>query len=125
MAVIPANSLKSTGPRTPEGKAASSANAIKTGVYSQATLLPTEDPAEFEAFRDAYYLSFHPADGDERVLLDRMITYAWRLQRLDACYDQMWLRSVENDADSPYRSDTAPLVRPFNGCDDQFEKLQR
>jgi len=44
-----ANAQKSTGPRTQAGKAASSANAIKSGVYAQSTLIPGEDPAEYEA----------------------------------------------------------------------------
>jgi hypothetical protein len=38
-----ANARKSTGPRTPEGKARSSRNAISHGIYCQNLLLPGED----------------------------------------------------------------------------------
>ncbi|MFI5381076.1 MAG: hypothetical protein ACHRHE_17400, partial [Tepidisphaerales bacterium] len=38
------NALKSTGPRTPEGKAKSALNALKHGLTAQSPLLPTEDP---------------------------------------------------------------------------------
>ena len=42
-----ANAQHSTGPRTEEGKAASSRNALKHGLTSFTVLLPTEDPAEY------------------------------------------------------------------------------
>jgi hypothetical protein len=37
------NALKSTGPRTPEGKAAVRLNALKHGLLSEEILLPGED----------------------------------------------------------------------------------
>jgi hypothetical protein len=39
------NSLKSTGPRTPEGKAAVRLNALKHGLLSEEVLLPGGDEA--------------------------------------------------------------------------------
>lgn len=41
------NALRSTGPKTPYGKDASSKNALKHGVLSQEVLLPGEDKAVF------------------------------------------------------------------------------
>src|SRR5215203_4351798 len=43
------NSLKSTGPKTPEGKAAVRLNALKHGLLSREVLLPGEDE---EALRE-------------------------------------------------------------------------
>ncbi|HSU30291.1 MAG TPA: hypothetical protein VLJ11_03565, partial [Bryobacteraceae bacterium] len=40
------NALHSTGPRTPEGKRASSRNSFQHGLYSKQLVLPGEDPAE-------------------------------------------------------------------------------
>jgi hypothetical protein len=37
------NALKSTGPKTPEGKAAVRLNAVKHGLLSEQVLLPGED----------------------------------------------------------------------------------
>jgi hypothetical protein len=43
------NGKKSTGPVTEEGRAKSSRNAMKLGIFSQARLLEEESAAEFEA----------------------------------------------------------------------------
>jgi len=102
-----ANAQKSTGPRTPEGRAASSANSLQHGMYAKSTILPGEDPAEYEALRDEHYLQFAPADPDERDLLDLMVKYKWQLRRLQDSYDQMWLHyspgaeSSESHPESP------------------------
>lgn len=42
------NALKSTGPITPEGKAAVRHNALKHGLLAQDVLVPNEDEAAFE-----------------------------------------------------------------------------
>jgi len=44
------NALRSTGPRTLEGRKASAMNALKHGMTSRTVLLPDEDPGEFERF---------------------------------------------------------------------------
>jgi hypothetical protein len=118
-----ANAQKSTGPRTPEGKRASSANATKSGIYAKATLIRGEDPAEFETFRAEHYDQFAPANPDERDLLDLMLKYKWQLRRLHDCYDQMWLAEVENDLNSNYHRPDSPLVRPFKAANRHSESL--
>jgi hypothetical protein len=44
-----ANAQKSTGPKTAEGKAASSLNRLSHGFASHATIIPGENPEEFRA----------------------------------------------------------------------------
>lgn len=44
------NALKSTGPRTPEGKDAVRLNALKHGLLSRETLLPGEDEEALNAW---------------------------------------------------------------------------
>jgi len=41
------NSLKSTGPKTPEGRATSSKNALRHGLLSREVALPGEDEKAF------------------------------------------------------------------------------
>ena len=57
------NGKKSTGPATEEGRAKSSRNATKLGIFSQARLLEEESAAEFEALLDAVRRPFDEADA--------------------------------------------------------------
>jgi hypothetical protein len=79
-----ANALRSTGPRTQEGKARSSGNATKYGIYSSRVLLPGEDPTEYNAFLAGMYARLKPADELERLLADRAVAAAWKLRRVQA-----------------------------------------
>jgi len=120
-----ANAQKSTGPRTAQGKAASSANATKFGIYSRSPIIPGEDPAELDALRRDYYETFHPANGDERRLLETMISSQWMIYRLNAAFHQKWIKNLEDDLDSPYQRESAPLVRAYNCEEDHFVRLSR
>ncbi len=54
------NAISSTGPRTVEGKARSSRNALKHGIFAQEVVIRdgdgAEDPAEFEALLNEFRL---------------------------------------------------------------------
>jgi len=76
-----ANAQKSTGPRTAEGKAASSKNALRHGLTAKTVVLDVEDPAEYEAFRTKIIDSFAPAPGPEQLLTEELADALWRLKR--------------------------------------------
>src|SRR5436190_18665316 len=59
------NALKSTGPRTPEGKSITCLNAFKHGIFAEAHTLIGEDNTAFEALRDDYLDRFHPSGPEE------------------------------------------------------------
>ena len=46
-----ANAQNSSGPKSPEGKAKSSLNAVKTGLTGRTVLLPGDDAAAYDLFR--------------------------------------------------------------------------
>jgi hypothetical protein len=71
----------STGPRTPEGKAISSANSLKHGLASGRLLLRDEDPAEFEALVLAFEKDHQPANTAEAVLVYDLAKYHWLTDR--------------------------------------------
>ena len=52
------NALKSTGPASPEGKAVSRFNALKTGIHAELQVIPGEDPAELDALAADYHRQF-------------------------------------------------------------------
>ena len=77
------NGAKSSGPTTEEGRATSSQNALKLGIFSKKRLLSDEDPTEYEAFVQALQDYFNPATLIEQVHVDRMVTASWRQKRLE------------------------------------------
>jgi hypothetical protein len=77
------NAALSTGPRTPEGKAASSRNALKFGLTSKQVLLPHEDPAEFDALESTLLEQIQPADDGERLLVNDIAVARWKIRRIE------------------------------------------
>ena len=75
------NAQSSTGPRTPEGKARSSLNAVKHGLTAAQILIPSESADEFESHAASFRDRFAPVDSVESFLVDQMIVAAWRLRR--------------------------------------------
>jgi hypothetical protein len=76
-----ANAHKSTGPRTPEGKKASSLNAVTHGLRSSQVVLSHEDPERFAQRRRDFHAAYQPVDSIEANLLDVFVAASWRLDR--------------------------------------------
>jgi hypothetical protein len=69
----------STGPRTEEGKAVSSRNAVKHNLCSKR--LTGSDLEEFQALRSQLEEEWAPQTETERLLLDQMALCQWRIDR--------------------------------------------
>src|ERR1041385_7588548 len=89
------NAQKSTGPTSPEGKAASSLNALKTGIDAWSHIIPGEDPAELEALTAAFRNHYQPAGPVELSLVDTLISTEWIQRRLRRIEAQLWNYQVE------------------------------
>jgi hypothetical protein len=76
------NALKSTGPRTPEGKAAVVLNGIKHGLLSREALVQGEREADLVEFGKRLRAQLAPVGELELLLADRIISCGWRLRRL-------------------------------------------
>jgi hypothetical protein len=77
-----ANAAKSTGPRTPEGKAVSSLNATRHHLLARSFVLQSECPERFEEFVESFYAEYNPSTPTETALVDTMATARWRLIRM-------------------------------------------
>ena len=112
------NAAKSTGPKSPEGKAASSLNALKTGIHSNTSVLPCEDPAAHQALIDRYYARFSPTLAEERVYVDELIRCEWLLRRLRRAETQLHgyvhESCIRPDADFPLGQPAACDPRAFS-----------
>ena len=76
------NAQKSTGPQTPEGRAAVRNNALTHGLTAKNAVLPGESKEEFHDFFTALAAEYQPVGPTETLLLDQIVMDAWRLQRL-------------------------------------------
>ena len=76
------NAKKSTGPRTPEGKARVSKNALKHGLLAQDSVIPGEDPAEFDRHLTTYQDTYLPRHCVEKEIVRQIADSAWRMRRL-------------------------------------------
>jgi len=76
------NAQKSTGPRTPAGKAASSRNRLLHGLRANKHILLDEDPAEFLILLHDHLDRFQPVGPAEEDLVLRIAADQWRLHRI-------------------------------------------
>ena len=74
---------KSTGPRTPEGKAAASQNAVKHGLLAEQVVIKGEDPAQFDLYRAGMLEELAPVGAVEAMLAERVVGLSWRLLRAE------------------------------------------
>ena len=75
------NAQHSTGPKTEAGKLTCSQNAIKHGLTGQLVVLPTEDAAQYEAFRAKLFTNLAPQGTAEEMLAQTIIDSHWRAER--------------------------------------------
>ncbi len=117
------NSQKSTGLRSPEGKAAASLNALKSGIDAHSQIIPGEDPAELEALTEAFLAHFHPADLNQLSLVDTLIAAEWTQRRLRRIEAQVWTCRVECLHESDQHN--SPLGQAYLNTVDPITRIQR
>lgn len=76
------NSLKSTGPRTEEGKGIVCQNAIKHGILCQEIPIDETEGATFSEFSSRLFIQLNPVGDFEHFIVDRIVSSAWRLRRI-------------------------------------------
>jgi hypothetical protein len=82
-------SKRSGGPKTLEGKVASSRNAVKTGSYSAQIALSSEEEVDFKAFEDEFMSDFEPIGVVESSMVHELAVLAWKKLRLERVEHQM------------------------------------
>lgn len=75
------NALKSTGPKTEEGKSISSKNALTHGLRAQQIVIEGESQEEFDDFCELLIDHLSPDGPLEMLLVDRIAASFWRLRR--------------------------------------------
>ncbi len=124
------NALKSTGPKTPEGKAAVRHNALRHGLLSREVLLSGEIEALFKELGERLWSELEPVGELESLFVDKIIAAHWRLRRLSRVEVDLFdppsyqgiglsLQSIDYNT-----SPGSTFIRDANGAN-AFSKLSR
>ena len=76
------NAQKSTGPRTPEGRAAVRLNGVTHGLTAETIVLKGENESDFKALFDSLEAEHDPSTPTEEALVVQLAMATWRLRRL-------------------------------------------
>jgi len=75
------NTLRSTGPRTEDGKLQSRRNAVRHGLTAETVIGSLEDAEDYSAFEAAIIADYDAQSAVERELVLRLASILWRLRR--------------------------------------------
>jgi hypothetical protein len=86
------NARRSKGPKTAQGKATASMNAVRHGLRARTVVLPRENQDDFDQIHAGLQGQYQPQTPSEQYLVDQAAIAQWKLVRLEvfeaACYDK-------------------------------------
>ena len=89
------NALKSTGPRTEEGKRISRRNALRHGLAAETVINGLEDSEDYRGFEAAIIADYNAETAVERELVLRLASLLWRLRRIIAIETDLFTIQAE------------------------------
>jgi hypothetical protein len=105
------------GPKTPEGKARSSQNALKHGILSSNPVAGGEALEDWEVHWASLRAALQPVGAYEELCVKHMATDLWWLERIERqCVDLIDIQVGQVDPPKPVR-----LVRPANDHADHLK----
>jgi hypothetical protein len=90
-----ANAQKSTGPRTEEGKARSSRNAVKHGLSSRDLVIRSEERETFNDWLAEYRAELDPQGSLEEALFNQIVYADWNLARVRRLEAELFTGDVD------------------------------
>jgi hypothetical protein len=93
------NAKKSTGPATPEGKAASSMNRLRDGLYSSTVILPNENQSEFDQLHRRNQELFQSPDAAHQLLVEQLTVAQWKMLRAEVIEAGVLIQHGDEPAD--------------------------
>ncbi len=119
------NSKKSTGPKTEEGKAKSSMNALKHGLTSQKVWLNEEEKKDFHEFRLGLVDEMEPWGSLETQFVCRIAAQMWRLARVPGIEAELLEKMSYDMAEGEYTSLGEAFHRDIATYDGSLGRLAR
>jgi hypothetical protein len=109
------NARKSTGPRTAEGKAVVSKNAVKYGLFAKEVIIFGEDPADYDALHDAILAELAPSGVMEILLAERVVSLTWRLHRVERLMSEVINELIDKRLKDPFPEIADNLAKEMLG----------
>jgi hypothetical protein len=109
------NAQKSTGPRTAEGQAVVSQNAVKHGLFAHENVIKCEKQSDFDHFREELLAGLAPVGGVEAMMAERIVSLSWRLKRVERMNSEaidVMIAKIETDSFERRQRREAGLVDP-------------
>ncbi len=115
------NAQKSTGPKTPEGKAVVAQNALRHGLRSNRILITSEDVDEYETHRNTLLDELAPRGRMETILAERIVKLTWQLNRSDRLQTCMLNTLIDEKNDQAMEEDT---LKPMDSITEKTQLLE-
>jgi hypothetical protein len=125
------NAQSSTGPSTPEGKAAVVFNALKHGLRANIFKQPMADPEEFDHFLAALVAEHQPQTPSEEVYVERMALCLDKLAFLEGMQNECLFEKShqfdlqEHQALNIYWGQENRLERAYDRAFDRLRALRK
>jgi hypothetical protein len=118
------NALRSTGPRTEEGKQRSRLNAVRHGLTAETVVASLENADDYNAFEAAIICDYDPETAVGRELVLRLASLLWRLRRANAIETDLF--ELHADVCGSRQQDVAQIIKkPDVSIDHAFEAPAR
>lgn len=123
------NAQKSTGPKTPEGKAAIRFNALRLGLRASTLLLPWESGEDWMQLCDDLDGEWQPKSRTEQFYLERMAASQWKLHRMEIGEKSLYAGKSGKEQLSllfqPIWQEQCRLERSYTRAQRELERLQK
>ena len=122
------NAKKCTGPKSPEGKAASSMNNLRHGLRARTIILPGEQLEDFDQLHAGLQDQYQPQNAAEQHLVDQAAIAQWKLARAEAYEARAFEKDSSIEACQARLSQmtlvTGRLERAFFKAYKELERIQ-
>jgi hypothetical protein len=122
----------STGPRTQIGKAISSQNARKHGIFSSVIQLKSDSRTAYNALLNGLFEYFDPQGTLEEILVEKLAVLTWRYRRLVASEpidldgsENFGIKARDSFIISTFPRYESSIERSFERTLNQLERHQR